>query len=100
PSGGGAGAFHPEQGPRLHGPERQPELVRDLRLRQAVEVHELDYLTLFGGETVEGGADGPAFLRESDLVDDVLGRVGLDHGVRESCLLRPPAVEFLRWHGV
>ena len=91
---------HPEQRPRLHGPERQPEPVGDLRLREAVEVHQLDDLALFGGELVERGSNRPAFLGQPDLVDDILGRVRLDDRVRELGLLDAAPLRLLAAHGV
>ena len=67
---------------------------------EAVEVHQLDDLALFGGELVERGPNRPAFLGQPDLVDDVLGRVRLDDRVRELGLLDAAPLRLLAAHGV
>ena len=93
---------HREQRAGLHGPEREPGPLGDLRLREPLEIHPLDHLALLVRERTERGAHELALPWKIDRREEVVDRILHEPGPHLRCLFGTAPLRLLpsyRIHG-
>ena len=92
---------HGGERPRLHGADRDAELLGDHRLGPASEVCEIQHLSYcLLGKGPEGFHDLRAAAAERGLLDDPLCNIFVMNGLEVRCALGPFAQALLPTHGI